>query len=132
MNDLDKMLKDFGVKMLPEHSMETLKRASRCIERFSRLGLDVFGLDMECLYEYCSKELEHGKMKKSLRSEMEDLQRWAEYKGQKIKLPHFKNEPDPDPWLATEEQYSKILEACTIGMHTKIRDYQKQKVHERK
>ena len=90
MNDLDKMLKDFRIKMLPEYSMETLKRASRCIERFSRLGLDVFDLDMEWIYEYCSKELEHGKMKKSLRSEMEDLQRWAEYTGQNIKLPHFK------------------------------------------
>ena len=132
MNDLDKKLKDFRVKMLPEYSMETLKRASRCIERFSRLGLDVFGLDMEWIYEYCSRELEHGKMKKSLRSEMEDLQRWALYTDQNIKLPHFKKEPDPDPWLPTEEQYSRILEACTIRMHTKIRDCMKQKEHERK
>ena len=53
MNDLDKMLKDFRGKILPEYSMETLKRASRCIERFSRLGLDVFDLDIEWIYEYC-------------------------------------------------------------------------------
>jgi hypothetical protein len=63
---------------------------------------------------------------------MEDLQIWALYTDQNIKLPHFKKEPDPDPWLPTEEQYSRMLEACTIRMHTKIRDCLKQKEHERK
>ena len=130
--DLSEYLKDFRVRMISKYSIEVLKRSSRRIKRFSKLGLDVFNIDLGWVYEYCARELESGKMKKSLRSDMEDLGRWCEFTRQDIQIPHFKKEPDPDPWFPTEEEYRKILETCYVKMNSKIRDYLKQKEHERK
>ena len=131
-DSLNIALRDFRIKMLPKYSMETLTRASRRIERFSRLGLDVFKIDGTWVYDYCARELEQGKLRKSLRIEMEDLKRWCEYTGQTPALPHFTKEPSPDPWFPTDAEYSQILKTCEIKQKQKIRDYLKQREHELK
>ena len=110
-DSLEKALKDFRIKLLPEYSSETLLRASRRMTYFSSF-MDIFHLDEEEIYEYCDEQLSLGKMKKSLRLEMEDLARWCKYTNQKIDLPHFKKEVAGEPWFPTDEEYQRVLETC--------------------
>lgn len=130
-DDLKNSLKDFRIKLLPEYSRETLLRASRRIEYFASF-MDVYHLDDEKIYEYCDMQLTGGKMKKSLRLEMEDLARWCRYTGQKVDLPHFKKEPSAEPWFPTDEEYARILETCIKKQNEIIRDTKKQDDHIRK
>ena len=130
-NELEKALKDFRIKLLPEYSAETLLRASRRIKYFSSF-MDVFHLDEEKIYEYCDAQILNGKMKKSLRLEMEDLARWCKYTRQDIDLPHFKKEPAGEPWFPTDKEYNAILEACIQKQKEVIRDAKKQDDHVKK
>ncbi len=132
MNSLKDDLKQFRIVMLPRYSEETLERASRRIERFDRLGLDLHNVDAGWVYAYCSSELKSGKLRKSLRIEMEDLSRWLEFTGQKVDLPRFRKEPSPDPKFPTEEEYDSLLRLCQAKQKERIRDYLKQGEHERK
>ena len=129
---LEEALKDFRIKMLPKYSMETLLRSSRRILRFSRLGLDLFNIDSAWVYDYCARELEKGKLRKSIRIEIEDLKRWCEYTKQNPQLPHFTKEPSPDPWFPTDEEYLNIIKTCEVKQREHIRDYLKQHEHEMK
>ncbi len=47
-------------------------------------------------------------MKKSLRTDMEDLRRYVEYTDQKITLPHFKKESDMEVWFLNIQSYKKL------------------------
>lgn len=130
--ELKEKLREFRIMMLPEYSQETLDRASRRVQTLSRRGLDVFHIDSKWAYEYCARELEASKKRRSLRIEMEDLGRWARFTGQKIDLPHFKKEADQDPWVPTDEQFRGVLRVCNMKFKERIRDYLKQPEHERK
>lgn len=132
MSGLKEDLRKFRVRMLPSYSEETLERASRRIERFARLGLNVYEIDVAWVYEYCSGQLKSGKLRKSLRIEMEDLSRWCLFTDQKAELPRFRKEPSPDPRFPTEEEYSDLLALCRTRRKERIRDYLKQAEHERK
>ena len=114
------------------YSRETLDRSVRRLERFDRLGLDLYNLDVEWIYSYCEREREHGKLAKSLRVEMNDLALWASFTNQKIDLPKFKKEPSPDPKFPSDEEYQGLLLACRRKRQEKIRDYLKQEEHENK
>lgn len=130
-NELGKALKDFRIKLLPEYSNETLLRASRRMTYFASF-MDIYHLDEEEIYEYCDNQLSLGKMKKSLRLEMEDLARWCKYTNQKVDLPHFKKEAAAEPWFPTDEEYQRVLETCIKKQKELIRDAKKQDEHVRK
>ena len=119
-------------RKMTEYSRETLDRTVRRLERFKNLGLDMYHLDEEWIYEYCERERERGKLTKSLRVEMNDLALWASFTNQKIELPKFKKEPSPDPKFPTDEEYHHLLDVCRIKRNQKIRDYLKQQEHEAK
>ena len=129
---LEEDLRQFRIRMLPKYAEETLERASRRIERFARLGLDLYRIDIAWIYEYCNKELKSGKLRKSLRIEMEDLARWCLYTDQKVDLPSFRMEPSPDPRFPTEEEFASLIQLCRRKRKERIRDYLKQEQHERK
>lgn len=107
--NLKESLEDFHIKIFEKHSRETLLRILRRITHFSFSGFDVFNLNSQQIYNHCAKRLENGKMKKSLRREIEDLERWEECTGQNVKIPHFKKEPDPGLWFPTDEGYIFML-----------------------
>ena len=129
---LDGSLMDFKVRMVSKYSRETLERAARRIRYFSNLGLDVFNVDLEWIYRYCDAQLKNGKMRKSLRIDMEDLGRWTEYTGQKVDLPHFKKEPPKEVWFPSIEQFTSIIKTSDAERERKIRDWKKQDAHVRK
>ena len=43
-------------RKMTEYSRETLDRTVRRLERFKNLGLDMYHLDEEWIYEYCERE----------------------------------------------------------------------------
>lgn len=99
-------------------SPETVRRCIRRIRRFHNLGLDMFRPSQEWIYSYVDQQLSGGRKKnKSLRIEMEDLDRWFAFlrsrgKGSTISLPHFKKEPDPEPWIPSDSEVQNILQVC--------------------
>ena len=129
---LEGSLMDFKVRMVSKYSRETLERAARRIKYFSNLGLDVFNVDLEWIYRYCDAQLKNGKMRKSLRIDMEDLGRWTEYTSQKVDLPHFKKEPSKEVWFPSIEQFASIIKTSDAERERKIRDWKKQDAHVRK
>jgi site-specific recombinase XerD len=134
-DNLEPKLREFRLKKMGNFADETLLRASRRIQRFHNLGYDVFNVNEQWAFEYCAAELKEGKMRKSLRSDMEDLIKWCDFTGQKDvipKLPHFKKEPDPDPIFPTTEEYERILRTTELKQKEQIRDYKRQKEHEAK
>ncbi len=68
--NLKQSLEGLRIKMLDRYSRETLLRTSRRITCFSSRDWDMFNLDSQQIYNYYAKQLENGRMKKSLRLEI--------------------------------------------------------------
>ncbi len=107
-------------------SQETVRRCARRILRFNNLGLDMFRPSQEWIYSYVDRELASQRKKnKSLRIEMEDLGRWFAFLRSvglpvSIRLPHFRKEPDPEPWIPSESDIDAMLEACGSHVRTRV------------
>ena len=99
-------------------SPETVRRCIRRVRRFRNLGLDMFRPSQEWIYSYVDGQLSARRKKnKSLRLEMEDLGRWFAFlestgKTVPVDLPHFRKEPDPEPWIPSESDIDTMLGAC--------------------
>lgn len=99
-------------------SPETVRRCIRRVRRFRGLGLDMFRPSQEWIYSYVDRQLSiQRKKNKSLRLEMEDLGRWFAFlkstgRSISINLPHFRKEPDPEPWIPSESDIEAMIEAC--------------------
>ncbi|MCL4447849.1 MAG: site-specific integrase [Candidatus Thermoplasmatota archaeon] len=136
MNDnLEPKLKEFYTKMRLTYQDETLKRGVRRLRRLANLGLDLGNMDIEWIFNYINDELNSGKKKVSIRSEIDDMERWCTFTGQesiKKKLPKIPREDAPEPWFPTQEEYERSIRTCLTLAKMSIRDYLKQKEHERK
>ena len=93
-------------------SISTAERRERRIRTLQKLGINLEEPDMAQIYKYLETRLRTGLKKKSLRLEMYDLQHWYRFKGMEIKLPIMKKEPDPDPFIPTEDEIQRMRLFC--------------------
>ncbi len=132
-SDFNKSLKEFSRKLIPQYSHETVKRTLRRIKTLANRGMDPFNIDIEWVYQYCDDALNISrKRKKSLRIEMDDLDKWIKFTGQQIVVPKFLREPDQEAWIPSDQELNDVLQACSKKFNEKIRDRGKQEGHERK
>ena len=112
MNDLEQKLNEFYMERVAKgDSLMTAERRSRRIKWLSK-KIDIERPDFRKIYEYIEARQREGIKKKTLRIEMMDLEHWFSFLGITARMPRFKKEPSPDPFVPTPEQVKKIVEFC--------------------
>ncbi|MFP3257773.1 MAG: tyrosine-type recombinase/integrase [Candidatus Nanopusillus acidilobi] len=92
-------------------SISTAERRGRRIKTLKKY-IDLDRPDMKKIYKYIETRERKGIKKKTLRIEMKDLEYWYRFNGFNVKLPTFKKEPAPEPFIPSDELIEKILKYC--------------------
>ena len=92
-------------------SISTAERRARRIKALKK-SINIEKLAMKQIYSYIESRMRKGIKKKTLRIEMKDLEYWFKFLGMNTKLPTFKKEPAPEPFIPSDDLIKNILNYC--------------------